>query len=50
MAGLALASRVRPFHQYPAIVGYFVRFAERPSFARVQAEALPMWKRMESAA
>ena len=50
MAGLALASRVRPFHQYPVVRGYFVRFAERPSFARVQAEALPVWKRMESAA
>jgi glutathione S-transferase len=50
MSGLGLASRVRPFHAYAAVRGYFVRFAERPSFARVQAEALPAWKRMESAA
>lgn len=50
MAGLALASRVRPFHQYPAVRAYFVGFAERPSFARVQAEAMPMWKSFETAA
>jgi len=43
---LFYCQQVAPFSDYPHVQRYFERARQRPSYARVSAEFLPMWQAM----
>jgi glutathione S-transferase len=38
-----------PFNDYPNLVAYYERAKQRPSYAKVMAEFLPIWQSMQTA-
>jgi glutathione S-transferase len=48
LPALALAGKVHPFHGHTNLRAYFVRMAERPSFLRVQSDAVPWLSYLEA--
>lgn len=41
---------IAPFSDYPNIVAYYERAKQRPSYAKVQAEFVPIWEGLQSKA